>query len=97
MGPVLLLIPILLCGGIGAGIGYVFRYRVRLRRVVTVAAPMIIFLIVEITSGTLSSKNTPGENLTEQLSLLSPFLFLYLLPTIFGAFLVARRFRIWSQ
>ena len=93
----LLLIPIVLCGGIGAGVGYVFRYRMRLRRFVTIAAPALIFLVVEITSGTLSSKNGLGENLTEQLSLLSPFLFLYLLPTIFGAFLVARRFRVWSR
>jgi len=45
----------------------------------------------------LSSKNSLTENLSEQLPLIPPFLFLYLLPTTFGAFFVARRFRTWSQ
>jgi hypothetical protein len=57
----------------------------------------VIFLVLEITSGTLSSKNTLAENLNEQISLMPPFLFLYLLPATFGSFLVARRFRIWSE
>ncbi|HST30302.1 MAG TPA: hypothetical protein VLK27_05625 [Chthoniobacterales bacterium] len=61
----------------------------------TVLAAMAIFVVLEITSGTLSSKYTAGENLREQFSLLLPFLFLYLLPTAFGSFLVARRFRTW--
>jgi len=56
-----------------------------------------IFLVVEVTSGTLSSKNTLGQNLAEQLSLLPPFVFLYLLPAIFGSLFVARRFGTWSQ
>jgi hypothetical protein len=51
----------------------------------------------KLRSGTLSSKNTLTENLNEQISLIPPFLFLYLLPTAFGSFFVARRFRIWSQ
>ena len=63
----------------------------------TVVAALVVFLIVEITSGTLSSKNTAAENLAEQTSLLLPFLLLYLLPAFFGSFFVARRFRVWSQ
>jgi len=35
--------------------------------------------------------------LSEQFALMLPFLFLYLLPTTFGASFVARRFRTWSQ
>jgi len=93
----LLLIPILLCGVLGAGVGYFFRYRVQLRRIATLASALLIFLLLEITSGTLSSKNSLTENLSEQLPLIPPFLFLYLLPTTFGAFFVARRFRTWSQ
>lgn len=61
----------------------------------TVLAAVVIFAVVEITSGTLSSKYTVGENLREQFSLLLPFLFLYLLPAAFGSFFVARRFRTW--
>jgi hypothetical protein len=93
----LLFIPIILCGAIGAVVGYIFRYRVQLRRAAVVASALAIFLLLEITSGTLSSKNTLAENVLEQLSLVWPFIFLYLLPTTFGAFFVARRFRIWSQ
>lgn len=78
-------------------VGYIFRYRVQLRRIAIVATAIVIFFLLEIISGTLSSKNTLGENLSEQLSLILPFLFLYLLPTTFGAFFVARRFRTWSQ
>jgi hypothetical protein len=33
--------------------------------------------------------------LTEQLELVPPFIFLYLLPSTFTSFLVARRFRTW--
>jgi len=94
---VLLLIPIILCGGLGAGVGYFFRYQVNARRLAIVATAVVIFLVLEITSGTLSSKNTLAENLSEQVNLILPFLFLYLLPTTFGAFFVARRFRTWSQ
>ena len=61
----------------------------------TVLAAVVIFLVIEITSGTLSSKYTLWENLTQQFSLLPPFLFLYLLPASFGSFFVARRFRTW--
>jgi len=93
----LLLTPIILCGVLGACVGYIFRFRIQLRRLVTVAAALAIFFVLEITSGTVSSKNTLGENLREQLSLVFPFLFLYLLPAGFGSFLVARRFRVWSQ
>ncbi len=79
----------------GAGIGYIYRFRVQLRRLMTVLAAVAIFLFIEITSGTLSSKYTVSENLVEQFSLLPPFLFLYLLPATFGSFFVARRFRTW--
>jgi hypothetical protein len=61
----------------------------------TIVAAVVIFVVLEITSGTLSSKYTVGENLREQISLLPPFLFLYLLPATFGSFFVARRFRTW--
>ncbi len=57
----------------GAGIGYFYRYRVQLRRVMTLLIAMVIFVLLEITSGTLSSKYTIGENLREQFSLLLPF------------------------
>ena len=93
----LLLIPILLCGALGAVVGYIFRFQILPRRIATVAIAVVVFLLLEITSGTLSSKNTLGENLTEQFSLVLPFLFLYLLPAIFGSVLVARRLRTWSQ
>jgi hypothetical protein len=79
---VLLLIPVLICGVLGAGVGYVFRYRTQLRRTAIVATAIVIFLVLEITSGILSSKNTLGENLTEQISLIPPFLFLYLFSVI---------------
>jgi hypothetical protein len=82
---------------LGAGIGYLYRYRVQLRRVMTVLAAVVIFFVLEITSGTVSSKYTLGENLSEQISLVPPFMFLYLLPTAFGAFFVARRFRTWAE
>jgi hypothetical protein len=80
---------------LGAGIGYAYRFRRQLRRFMTVLAAVAIFLVIEITSGTLSSKYTFSENLMEQFSLLPPFLFLYLLPAAFGSFFVARRFRTW--
>ena len=96
-GKMLLLLPVLFCGALGAGIGYFFRFRVQLRRIATVATAVVIFLCLEITSGTLSSKNTLGENLSEQFSLVLPFTFLYLLPAIVGSFFVARRYRTWSQ
>jgi len=80
---------------LGAGIGYFYRFRVQVRRIMTVLAAVLIFVGVEITSGTLSSKYTVSENLLEQLSVLPPFIILYLLPATFGSFLVARRFRMW--
>jgi hypothetical protein len=61
----------------------------------TVLSAVVIFVLIEITSGTLSSKYTVSENLLEQFSLFPPFLFLYLLPAAFGSFFVARRFRTW--
>jgi hypothetical protein len=86
MSPWLLLIlPVVICGVLGTGIGYFYRYRVQLGRVMTVLAAIVIFVGLEITSGILSSKYTAGENLREQCSLLPPFLFLYLLPTAFGS------------
>jgi hypothetical protein len=97
MASVLLLIPVVLCGVLGAAVGYILRYRVQLRRLATVATALVVFLVAEITSGTLSSKNTLGENFGEQISLLPPFVFLYLLPAAFGSFFVGRRFRTWSQ
>jgi hypothetical protein len=97
LASVLLLIPVFLCGVLGAVVGYIFRYQVNLRRLATVGTALAIFLVLEITSGTLSSKNTLGENLSEQVSAITPFLFLYLLPTTFGSFFVARRFRTWSR
>ena len=93
----LLLIPIILCGALGAGVGYIFRFRIQLRRLATGAMAIVVFLVLEISAGALSSKNTLGENLSDQLELLPPFLFLYLLPAVFGSFFVARRFRTWSQ
>jgi hypothetical protein len=95
LASILLLIPILICGGLGATIGYVFRYRLQLRRLLTVVAAVLVFIVLEVTSGTLSSKYTIGENLIEQLELLPPFIFLYLPPTSFMSFFVARRFRAW--
>jgi len=91
----LIILPVLICGVLGAGIGYFFRFQVLPRRLMTVLAAIVMFLVLEITSGTLSSKYTLTENLTEQFSLLPPFLFLYLLPASFGSFFVARRFRTW--
>jgi len=95
MSSLLLILPVVICGGVGAGIGYVYRFRVQLRRLMTVLAAVVIFLTIEITSGTLSSKYSLSENLMEQFSLMAPFLFLYLLPAAFGSFFVARRFRTW--
>jgi hypothetical protein len=97
LASVLLLIPVFVCGALGAAVGYVFRYRLQLRRIATVATAVAIFIVLEIISGTLTSKNTLVENLTEQLSLMPPFLFLYLLPTAFTSFFVARRFRTWWE
>jgi hypothetical protein len=93
----LLIIPVFVCGVLGAAVGYFFRYQLKLRRFLTVLSAVLIFLVLEITSGTLSSKNTLSENLSEQFTLLPPFIFLYLLPATFGSFFVARRFRTWSQ
>jgi len=91
----MLIIPVLICGTLGAAVGYVFRYRLQQRRVVTVVGAIVVFVLFEITSGTLSSKYTLRENLAEQPGLLPPFIFLYLLPASFGSFFVARRFRTW--
>jgi hypothetical protein len=97
MSSLLLILPVLICGVLGAGIGYVYRFKIQLRRIVTVVAAVAVFVAVEITSGTLSSKYTLGENLLEQIGLLPPFVFLYLLPTAFGSFFIARRFRTWAE
>jgi hypothetical protein len=91
----LVVIPVLLCGALGGFVGYFYRYRLLLRRTFTVATAILIFLIFEVTSGTLSSKYSLRENLTEQLDLLGPFLILYLLPAVSTSFLVARRWRKW--
>ena len=95
LASVLLLIPVLLCGGLGASVGYLYRYRLQVRRVLTVLIPLLVFVVVEVASGALSGKYTLKENLTEQLALVPPFVFLYLLPAVFGSFFVARRFRQW--
>ena len=97
LASVLLLIPVLVCGSLGAAVGYFFRYRLQLRRAVTVVTALLVFVVLEITSGTLSSKYTLRENLAEQPALLPPFIFLYLLPAVFGSFFVARRFRTWAD
>ena len=46
----------LICGVLGAGIGYLYRFKVQLRRMMTVIAAVAVFVVVEVTSGTLSSK-----------------------------------------
>src|SRR6266705_682559 len=91
----LAVVPVLLCGTLGAVLGYFYRYRLQLRRVFTVGTAILIFVIFEVTSGTLSSKYSLRENLIEQLDLLGPFLFLYLLPAVSTSFLVARQWRKW--
>ena len=52
----LLILAIVVWGGLGAGIGYFYRFRVQLRRFATVLAAVLISLMLEITSGTLSGK-----------------------------------------
>src|SRR5438477_7579350 len=96
-GSAMLLIPVLLCGILGAVVGYVYRYRVLPRRFLTLLAAMLVFVLFEITTGALSSKYSLGENLISQLDALPPFFFLYLLPAAFGSFFVARRFRTWWE
>ena len=91
----LVVIPVLLCGTLGGVVGYFYRYRLYLRRFFTVGTAILIFVIFEITSGTLSSKYSLQENMTKQLDLLGPFLFLYLLPAVSTSFLVARQWRKW--
>jgi len=91
----MLLIPVLVCGSVGAIIGYFCRFRPRLRRVLTVGSAVSIFLLFEVLFGALSSKYSLKENLIEQLGLLGPFIFLYLLPAVFMSFLVARQWRRW--
>jgi hypothetical protein len=89
----LIVIPLVLCATLGAMVGYFYRDRVQLRRVFTVGGAVLVFLVCELTSGTLSSKYSLQENLSTQLDLLGPFLILYLLPAISVSFLVARRWR----
>ena len=91
----MLLIPLFVCGGVGAIIGYVYRFHLGTRRVLTVGLAVLIFLLFEIMSGTLSMKYSFKENLIEQLDLLGPFIFLYLLPAVSTSFLVARAWRKW--
>jgi hypothetical protein len=62
----LIILPILICGVLGAGIGYFYRFKVQPRRVATVLVAVAVFVVVEITSGTLSSKYALGENLAER-------------------------------
>ncbi|MFN2540922.1 MAG: hypothetical protein ABR514_01970 [Chthoniobacterales bacterium] len=92
----LIVIPVALCGAVGGLVGYFYRYRVGLRRVFTVAAAVFIFLIVEVTSGTLSGKYSLQENLSVQPDLLGPFFILYLLPAVSTSFLIARQWRQWQ-
>ncbi|HME89664.1 MAG TPA: hypothetical protein VKE30_10685 [Chthoniobacterales bacterium] len=93
----LLLAPVFICGSVGAALGYFFRYRLMLRRLLTVAAALGIFLLIELFAGTVSSKYSLRENLLAQLDVLPPFLVLYLSPTMFGSYFVARRYRTWWQ
>ena len=64
LASVMLIIPVLICGTLGAAVGYFYRYRLQLRRLVTVVTAIVVFVLFEITSGTLSSKYTLRENLT---------------------------------
>jgi hypothetical protein len=91
----LVVVPVLLCGAVGGLIGYYYRFHVQLRRVFTASAAVLIFLMFEITSGTVSGKYSLRENLAAQFDLLGPFLFLYLLPAVSMSFFVARRWRKW--
>jgi hypothetical protein len=93
----MLLIPVLVCGILGAALGYFYRYRPRLRRLLTIVAAILVFVLFEITSGSLSSKYSPRENLLSQVDALPPFIFLYLLPAVVASFFVARRFRTWWE
>jgi hypothetical protein len=68
LASVLLFIPVFVCGALGAAVGYVFRYRPQSRRIAPVATAVVIFIVLEIISGALTSKNTVVENLTEQLA-----------------------------
>ena len=95
LGSALILIPVIVCGTIGGLVGYFYRFQLGLRRALTVAAAVLLFLIVEVASGTLSSKYSIGENLSAQFDLIGPFLILYLLPAISVSFLVARQLRKW--
>ena len=47
VGSILLVIPVIVCGGLGAVVGYVYRYRVQLRRVLTIIAPILVLLLFE--------------------------------------------------
>ena len=87
----------LVCGILGAALGYFYRYRPQLRRLLTIVAAILVFVLFEITSGSLSSKYSLRENILAQVDALPPFVFLYLLPAAFTSFFVARRFRTWSQ
>jgi uncharacterized membrane protein len=48
----MLVIPVLICGTLGAAVGYFYRYRLQQRRLVTVVTAIVIFVLFEITSGT---------------------------------------------
>ena len=91
----LVIIPVFVCGALGGAVGYFYRYRLQLRRVLTVLAPILVFGLVEVSSGTLSSKYSLRENLSAQVDLLGPFFILYLLPALSASFLVARQWRKW--
>jgi|GEM_PF-2045467 len=92
----LVIIPVLLCGALGAAVGYFYRYRAGLRWVCAIGAALLVFVIFEVTSGTLSGKYSLRENLLAQLDALGPFVFLYLLPAVSTSFLVARQWRRWQ-
>jgi hypothetical protein len=79
----MLLIRVLLCRVLGTTVGYFYRYRLELRRFLTLIVAILIFPLFEITSGTLSSKYSLQENLVSQLDVLPPFAFLYLRPRAF--------------
>ena len=91
----MLVIPILVCGTLGAIVGYIYRYRPMTRRLVTLGVVTLIFILAENISGTFSIKYSLKQNAIAQLDLFGPFIILYLLPAFFTSFMVARAWRRW--
>ncbi len=91
----MLVIPILVCGSLGAIVGYIYRYRPMARRLVTLGVVTLIFILAENISGTFSTKYSLKQNAIAQLDLFGPFVILYLLPAFFTSFMVAKAWRRW--